>query len=207
MTQFGMTIDKKLCIGCHTCSMACKTENNLPVDVWWNTTITDGGDKMDTPRGTFPNVEMAYVTLACQHCANPACVEVCPSGATYKDEETGIVHQDTDVCIGCKACLSACPYEGVRTYVEGDPQYHTETHLGDYASKGYKPNTVGKCTMCQHRLDRDEQPACIMACPMRARVWGDSDDPESAVSKLLERREYEQLLPEENTGPSVYFLV
>ena len=83
MTHYGFAVDTRRCIGCHTCSVACRIENNLPKGIWWNNALTDGGENMDTPSGVFPNVKMSYVTVACQHCENPACVKVCPVGATY----------------------------------------------------------------------------------------------------------------------------
>lgn len=107
--RLGMVIDTHRCQGCHACELACKQENNVPVGNWWNRLVVDGGATMDTPDGEFPNLSMSYLTIACQHCANPACVEVCPTGATWKDEATGVVHQDHDVCIGCGSCISACP--------------------------------------------------------------------------------------------------
>ena len=115
MTRYGMVIDTKKCIGCHVCAMACKTENNLPNDVWWNRIFTDNGGEMgfDMVGGSYPdNLQFGYIPVACQHCENPACVKVCPVGATYKDPETGVVRQDYDKCIGCRMCMSACPYNG-----------------------------------------------------------------------------------------------
>ncbi|MCI8468132.1 MAG: 4Fe-4S dicluster domain-containing protein, partial [Eggerthellaceae bacterium] len=114
--RYGFAIDTKRCIGCHTCSVACRIENNLPNGTWWNRALTDGGAEMDTPAGEFPDATMSYLTVACQHCENPACVKVCPVGATYKDPETGVVRQDYDKCIGCRMCMSACPYTGVRSF-------------------------------------------------------------------------------------------
>ena len=92
--QFGMVIDLKRCIGCHACSVACKSENNLPNRIWWNRVTTDGGEEIDLPRGTYPNLTMQKIAIACQHCSNPACTKVCPVGATSKDPQTGIVRQD-----------------------------------------------------------------------------------------------------------------
>ena len=105
MTRYGMVIDTKKCIGCHVCAMACKTENNLPNDVWWNRILTDNGGEMgfDMVGGSYPDdLQFGYVPVACQHCENPACVKVCPVGATYKDPETGVVRQDYDKCIGSR---------------------------------------------------------------------------------------------------------
>lgn len=205
--RYGFVVDMQRCIGCHTCSIACRTENNLPNGVWYNRVVTEGGADMDTAGGEFPNATMSYVTVACQHCSNPACVEVCPTGATYKDEETGIVHQQSDLCIGCQTCMQACPYEGVRTYLDGDPVYAYDFTAGDADAPAHQGFVVEKCTMCAHRIERDEKPACVAVCPTRARYWGDFDDPESEVSKLIATREYRRLLTDMGTEPNVYYLV
>ncbi|MDO4291316.1 MAG: 4Fe-4S dicluster domain-containing protein [Eggerthellaceae bacterium] len=207
MSRYGFAIDKKLCIGCHTCAVACKGENGLPNNVWWNRTLTNGGDEMDTPAGEYPNTTISYVPVACQHCENPACVKVCPVGATYKDEGTGAVRQDYDKCIGCRMCMAACPYTGVRSFNWEEPAYYYDVTLGDPDVPKHQKHTVEKCTMCWHRIARGEQPACIGVCPVRARFWGDLDDPDSEVSQLIRERSCEQLLPEEGTKPSVYYLV
>lgn len=169
--------------------------------------MTDGGEHMDLPKGEFPNVKMSYLPIACQHCANPACVKVCPVGATYQDSETGVVRQDYDKCIGCRMCMSACPYTGVRSFNWEEPRYAIDAGFGDADVPEHQKHVVEKCTMCWHRLARGEEPACIEVCPERARFWGDLDDPDSDVSKLLQSREYKTLLPERDTNPSVYYLV
>ena len=112
--HYGMVIDTKRCVGCNACTVACKMANNVPQDIFWTRALTDGGEMMDTPAGEFPDVSLRYITVSCQHCENPACAKVCPVGATYKDPETGVVRQDYDKCIGCRMCMSACPYPGVR---------------------------------------------------------------------------------------------
>ena len=212
MTRYAMVVDNQRCIGCWTCSMACKLENNLPKDVWWNRIMTEGADgeyrTYRTAGGTYPdNLRMQMYPVHCMHCDNPACTSVCPTGATWKDEETGIVHQDYDVCIGCRSCMMACPYEGVRTFIEGDPQFNYEWAVGDPDVPGAIANTVQKCTFCVDKLARGERPACVDICVGRARFFGDLDDPDSEVSQLLASREYEQLLPGCGTGPAVYYLV
>ena len=208
MARYGFVIDSKRCIGCYTCAMACKTENNVPNGIWWNRTMTVGGDKIDTPAGEFPNGTMSFLTVACQHCGNPACMKVCPVGATYKDAETGAVRQDYQKCIGCRMCMAACPYTGVRSFNWDQPKYYVDVHVGDLDVPVHQKHTVEKCTMCWHRLARGEQPACVGdACPVRARVWGDLDDPESEASKLITSRQWKRLLPHKGTEPSVYYLV
>jgi molybdopterin-containing oxidoreductase family iron-sulfur binding subunit len=204
--HLAMVIDTKRCIGCHTCAMACKVENNLPDGVWWNRTLTIGGDEMDTAAGTFPNLEKVYLTLACQQCENPACIKVCPVGATYKREEDGVVLQDYDRCIGCRYCMVACPYTGVRQFNWDEPKYQIDFALGDAAVPVHQANTVEKCTFCFHRLAKGEDPFCIEICPARARHFGDLNDPDSEVSMLLGRKPHFQLLAEKGTNPSVYFI-
>ncbi|MCI8469666.1 MAG: 4Fe-4S dicluster domain-containing protein [Eggerthellaceae bacterium] len=205
--HYGFAIDQQRCIGCHTCSVACKIENNLPDDMWWNRILTDGGAEMDIPAGEFPNSTIEYVPLNCQHCENPACAKVCPVGATYRDEETGIVRQDADKCIGCRMCVAACPYTGVRSFNWEEPQFMLGMDLGDEDVPPHQKHTVEKCTMCYQRVAKGHEPACVPACPGRARIWGDLDDPESEVSKLIKSRSVKQLLPEKGTKPSVYYLV
>ena len=111
--RYGMVIDLKRCSGCKTCSVVCKVANNIPNDIIWNRVLTEGGNAPDTAGGTWDNPEMQHWPVACQHCENPACTKVCPVGATWKDEQTGIVRQDYDKCIGCRMCLAACPYTGL----------------------------------------------------------------------------------------------
>ncbi len=205
--HYGMTIDTNRCIGCHSCSVSCRHVNNLPEGNWWNRVLTKGGERIDSPEGTFPDLKLSYVPVACQHCENPACAKVCPVGATYKDPETGAVRQDYDKCIGCRMCMAACPYTGVRSFNWQEPTYVLSADLGDRGVPPHQKHVVEKCTLCYHRISRDEQPGCITACPVRARVFGDFDDPNSEVSKLIATRKYEQLLADKGTNPSVYYLV
>ena len=207
MTRLGFVIDKKSCIACHACAVACKVENNLPDGLWWSRILTDGGKNMDTPAGTYPNLTMGNIAVACQHCDNPACVKVCPVGATYKDPDTGVVRQDYDKCIGCRMCMSACPYTGVRQFNWEEPSYAIGQDMGDADVPAHQKHVVEKCTMCWHRLAKDLAPACVEVCPARVRYFGDFDDPDSEVSKLIREREYMQLLDDRGTNPSVYYLV
>ena len=205
--HYGMVIDTKRCVGCNACTVACKMANNVPQEIFWTRALTDGGEMMDTPAGEFPDVSLRYITVSCQHCENPACAKVCPVGATYKDPETGVVRQDYDKCIGCRMCMSACPYTGVRSFNWEEPRYPMDFALGDADAPKHQKHVVEKCIFCYQRLARGETPACMDLCPARARHFGDLDDPDSEVSKLLKERSYEQLLPSEGTKPSVYYLV
>ena len=204
--RLGIVIDTKRCIACNSCAVACKIENNLPNGVWWNKVLNVGGSNLDSPEGTYPNLKMSSVTLSCQHCENPACVKVCPVGATYKDPETGVVRQDYDKCIGCRMCMSACPYTGVRSFNWEEPGHHVSFAVGDADVSPHQKHTVEKCTMCWHRLAKGLQPACMEVCIGRARFFGDLNDPDSEVSKLLKSRSHKQLLEDYGTNPSVYYL-
>ncbi len=204
--HLGMIIDTVRCIGCHTCAVMCKHENNLPRDIWWNRILTNGGEEMDTPSGEWPNNSMSYVPLNCQHCENPACVKVCPVGATTKDSENGIVLQDYDRCIGCRMCIASCPYTGVRSFNWEEPSYAIAFPVGGDVP-AHQKHTVEKCILCHGRVEKGLDPACIEACPARARHFGDFDDPDSEVSKLIRERKYKQLLTDRGTKPSVYYLV
>ena len=205
MTRYGMAIDLNRCFGCQTCAVACKMANNLPNDVLFNQVKTVGGDSVDTAAGEYPNCTLSYLPFQCQHCENPACLEVCPTGATTKDEETGIVSVDSELCIGCESCIKACPYEGVRTLIKS-PEYYLDVVVGEYDAPPHKGGTVEKCTFCKNLIDRGDVPACMQLCRGRARYWGDLDDPESDVSKAIEGRETMFLNEEAGTKPSVYYL-
>ena len=201
MTQYGFFFDMNRCYACQACSIACKD---------WNE-IEPGAEKWMTvyewESGTFPNLRLHSLAFSCAHCENPACVKVCPVGATYKDPETGVVRQDYDKCIGCRMCMSACPYTGVRSFNWDEPSYPVDFATGDADVPTHQKHVVEKCTMCWHRLAKDLAPACVEVCPARVRFFGDLDDPDSEVSQLIRDREYMQLLAEEGTKPSVYYLV
>lgn len=206
MAKYGIVVDTKRCIGCWTCGVACKLENNIPNDVFWNRTLTIGGDQPNTPAGSYGDCVMSFTPVQCNHCDMPACMASCATGAIYKDEETGIVMQNLEDCIGCLACIESCPYEGVRTFLENDPQWMVDFPVGNQKAPEHIKGTVEKCNMCYFRVAEGKVPACVEACPARARHFGDLDDPESEVSKLLAEREYYVLQPEAGTGPNIYYL-
>lgn len=203
--RYGMAIDLKRCIGCHACSVACKSNNNLPNHILWNKVLTVGGEGMDTASGTYPNAKMQYVPMSCQHCDNPPCVKACPVGATYKRKEDGIVIQNPDKCIGCRMCMVACPYSA-RSFNWSKPEYYLEHTLGDIDAPVHQYNTVEKCNFCVNRIARGAEPACMELCIGRARYWGDLDDPNSKVSKAIQGRNYVKLLEEKGTKPSIFYL-
>jgi molybdopterin-containing oxidoreductase family iron-sulfur binding subunit len=200
-----MVIDQRRCIGCHTCSISCTIENNVPKNEHLSKVITDnGGLNMDTPSGNAlgtttttalfndPGVKMSYYTRACQHCDEHPCVDSCPNGATFVKD--GAVEMDYEKCIDCGACIIACPYTGS---VNGsfrisyrDKQWYTDFDLGDPASpKRYDADKsytiVGKCTFCQHLRAKGQEPTCVFNCPGRARFVGDINNTGSEVYQLV----------------------
>lgn len=202
--RYGMAVDLTRCIGCNACAMACKVSNNLPKDIWWNQVRNDGGEHFDTASGTYGENRMVFYPVNCMHCENPSCVDVCPTGASIKRED-GIVVIERDACIGCGSCISACPYD-VRKLQEGEPAFYVDFAIGDPAAPAHIANTVSKCDFCAGRLARDEKPACMELCPGRARYWGDLDDPDSEISKVLVSKSVEVLKEEAGTSPSFFYL-
>ena len=178
MARLGMVIDTRLCVGCQDCVVACQTENDVPLGHCrdWITTEV---------RGTFPHLRMEIRSERCNHCDEPPCVDCCPTGASHVDAFGQVVLVDADRCIGCKACIAACPY-GAR-YVH--PQGH-----------------IDKCTFCVHRVKEGLEPACVSVCPTRCMHFGDLDDPSSDVSRLLRQRAHHALLPEAGTRPRIFYL-
>lgn len=203
MARYGMVIDTARCVGCKTCLMACKVANNLPKNVWYNRLVCRDERLGLTPYGEMPVPGSTYMTISCQHCANPPCAAVCPTGATYQAED-GCVLIDASACIGCKACIAACPYD-VRTMVE-DPAFYLDFPTGDGMGPEHVAGTVEKCDLCHGRVEAGGAPACMDLCPARARAWGDLDDPESEACKMAEGREMRRLFEEEGTEPSVIYL-
>jgi molybdopterin-containing oxidoreductase family iron-sulfur binding subunit len=180
--------------------------NNLPVNIWRNRIDMDGGEYIDTARGTFPdNLIKNWYPTACQHCTNPPCLPVCPVEATSIRDD-GIVVVDNTLCIGCGSCVLACPYKA-RKVIESEVEYYTEHALGDYDAPKHISQTVEKCDFCIHRIDNGGMPACMEFCPSSARHWGDLDDPESDVSKYLQGKDTVRLLEEISTEPNCFYIV
>lgn len=155
MPHYAIVTDLNRCVQCLSCSVACKMANNVGLATFWNKVLRIGPHPIPGGSGQFPDVEYYSIPVGCQHCENPSCVDVCPTGATYKRED-GIVAIDADVCIGCQACMSACPY-GVRSFV---------------ADKG----VVEKCTLCEGKVADGDLPECVRQCQGRARFFGDLDE-------------------------------
>ena len=189
-TQLGLVIDLDTCVGCQACATACRSWN----DRGHGGPLADLEPYGAKPEGAWLNRVHSYEAegdaggrtvhfpRSCLHCAEPACVTVCPTGASYKRTEDGIVLVDADLCIGCGLCAWACPY-GAR---ELDPRQHV----------------MRKCTLCVDRIynetlrEAERQPACVMACPTGARHFGDLGDPASPVSRLVAERDGTALMPE-----------
>jgi Fe-S-cluster-containing dehydrogenase component/formate-dependent nitrite reductase membrane component NrfD len=178
MPNYGFLIDHRKCIGCHACSTACKSENEVPLGVYrtWVKYVETG---------TFPDTRRHFQVNRCNHCANPPCVRICPVTAMYQRAD-GIVEFDPHVCIGCKACLQACPYDAI--YI--DPETHT----------------AAKCHFCSHRVEVGLKPACEVVCPEQAIVSGDLDDPSSLISQLVAREPVTVRKPEQGTAPKLFYI-
>lgn len=221
----AMVIDTSRCIGCWACAVGCKQINNEPLGFWWNRVLTTApnqstalkepaSESIDVPWGVFPDVEVAYLPVACQHCTDAPCVKVCPVQATFRRDD-GTVLVDYERCIGCRYCMAACPY-GVRIFNWGDAEYAPGSVVGygkKYVTEGHlvfepeRPKgVVEKCTFCVERIDVGEVPFCVEVCPMGARVFGDINNPDSEVSQLVNDGGGNQLDPELGTGPNVYYM-
>lgn len=207
--KWGMLIDTNLCIGCKYCTYACQAINGLDDDMIYNVVTLE----TTTTGGTY------YLSRNCMHCEEAPCVHVCPVGATYHRPD-GIVTMDYDLCIGCRYCQVACPYDA--------RVFNWREHLGvsprqpefGYAEVDPRPRGVmEKCTFCQHRIDeglergltpgvdKSATPACVVACPTGARVFGDLNDPESPINQRMDQHEVIIRLREElGTNPKVFYV-
>jgi dimethyl sulfoxide reductase iron-sulfur subunit len=205
--HFVMVIDLQACIGCSTCAVACKQENNLPEGVWWCQVVqveAENGNGQNGGNGASP-APLDFLPLGCQHCEEALCIEVCPTSAAYRDPALGVIMQDPNLCIGCRYCMMVCPYTGVRVYASENLSYSLAFPSGGNPVL-HRPKTVEKCTFCAHRLAQGLEPACVTVCPVDARVFGDLNNPDSRVSELLRTRPHFQLLREKGVRPSVYYL-
>ena len=214
--RWGMVMDLRKCIGCRACTVACKAENNVSLGRF-RAVI------QEKTFGSFPNTQKAFLPLMCNHCEGsekdgvPPCVKACPEypgkrmtyvtpdgkkiryrgGATYKRPD-GMILIDKEQCIGCGKCIDACPY-GVRSF---DPFVK--------AGKDPENQAADKCDLCVHRVDNGLEPACVNTCQGRARIFGDLNDPDSEVSRLVKEHKLDNdehvLLPEKGTRPNLYYI-
>lgn len=203
MTSYGMVFDLKRCIGCNACTVACKQENSLPDGVFFTKTLS-------AETGTYPDVSRIYVPTICNHCEDAPCERVCPSGATWTRDD-GIVMVDGEKCIGCGSCAVACPYDQRSLMDKGalEAGLFGDGELTPFEKQGYErytPGTMVKCDFCSERVSAGLQPACVSTCPTDARIFGDLDEPDSKVNKLIKERRGRQPLPEKNTRPKVYYI-
>lgn len=196
-----MVVDLNRCVGCDSCTLACKQVNGTPSGVYWCKVLK-------SEVGKYPHARPSYTPLLCMHCENPACVEVCPTGASTRRQD-GIVVIDQKKCIGCRACMVACPYDARYFSFKKYHGYYPDHGLTAYEVAHEEENikgTISKCNMCVDLVEAGDLPACVQTCPAKARFFGDLDDPESQVAKLIISRGGYQIHPEVQTNPSVYLL-
>ncbi|MBI4201520.1 MAG: 4Fe-4S dicluster domain-containing protein [Chloroflexi bacterium] len=228
MPRYGMVIDLSKCYGCRACMVACKVENNTPQAHFWMYVFR-------LEEGEYPATQVRFMPRPCMHCDNAPCVKVCPVGARYKRED-GLVATDWARCIGCRYCEVACPYgvnyfnwkhPEKNQYLDWDaPAAEALARVTNGAAPPYKnpdldqpmkdgrktagashlKGVVEKCSFCVHRVEKGLQPACVANCPAFALRFGDLDDPNSVVTRLLARNTSFRLEEEDNTRPRVYYI-
>jgi len=211
MTRYVMIANLNHCIGCQTCTATCKQTNATPPEVQWRKVL-------DLEFGHYPDVNRVFVPVGCQHCADPPCMHVCPSTATGQRDD-GIVTIDYDLCIGCGYCIVACPYQArdkidKARFAYGNQPTEIEEHR-------FEEKTIGvaqKCTFCSDRIDAgleqgltpgvdpEATPACVNSCVADALSFGDIEDENSNVSRLLEENPWFQMHAELGTEPGFYYL-
>lgn len=178
MANYGFAIDLRRCIGCHACTIACKAEHQIPIGVnrCWVKSVE---------QGVFPDARRAFFPVLCNQCEAAPCVRICPTGALYRRRD-GIVDLNGAACIGCRACMEACPYDQL------------------FIDPGTR--TAEKCNFCANRVENRLLPACVSVCPTECRIFGDLDDPSSDVALIVRREAVTVRKPEKGTGPKVFYL-
>ena len=213
MTRYVMIADLNRCVGCQTCTAACRHTNATPPGVQWRKVL-------DVEMGEYPNVERVFMPVGCQHCADPPCMHVCPSTATGQRDD-GIVTIDYDVCIGCSYCTVACPYQARYKVDAGELEFAYGDEPMEYEALTLDKGRLGvaqKCTFCSDRIDSgleqgltpgidpEATPACVNSCIAEALKFGDIEDPDSNVSELLAENAWFQMHVELGTDPGFYYL-
>jgi molybdopterin-containing oxidoreductase family iron-sulfur binding subunit len=193
-----MVIDLASCVGCFACSVACKAENGTPPGVWY-------APVYEAELGSYPTAKRLFVPALCCHCKEPLCMKACPTGAITKRAD-GIVLVDQKKCCGSRACVAACPYGALSFVKKQQGAFGDELTPFETSFQNHPEGTAQKCTFCAHRIDQGNyEPACVQTCPTRCRIFGDLDDPNSEVSKVIRERNGVQPRPEAGTDPSVYY--
>ena len=211
MSRWVMVADLNRCVGCQTCTAACKHTNATAPGVQWRKVL-------DVEVGEYPDVSRVFVPVGCQHCAEPPCMHVCPTTAT-RQRDDGVVTIDYDLCIGCGYCIVACPYQARFKVMDPTQAYREKRMPQEW--KQEQPERYGvaqKCTFCSDRIDYglandltpgvdpEATPACVNACIADALVFGDIEDTSSNVSQLLAENQYFRMHEELETEPGFYYL-
>ncbi len=210
MTRWVMVADLRRCVGCQTCTAACKHANATPPGVQWRRVI-------DVEVGEFPDVQRAFVPVGCQHCSDPPCMHVCPTTATRRRDD-GIVTIDYDLCIGCAYCAVACPYQARYKTDRASFAYGRASEPEAMRHDEGRLAVATKCTFCVERIDsglakgltpgvdHEATPACVNACIADALTFGDLDDPSGRIASLLAESRHFRMHEELGTGPGFYYL-
>jgi len=210
MTRWAMVADLRRCVGCQTCTAACKHANATPPGVQWRRVL-------DVEVGAYPDVKRAFVPTGCMHCDEPPCMHVCPTTATRKRAD-GIVTIDYDLCMGCAYCAVACPYDARFKVDRAEYAYGTSMKNEEKTLHEERIGVATKCTFCVERIDAglakglkpgadpEATPACVNSCIAQALHFGDVEDPDSNVSQLLAENQHFRLNEELGTGPRFYYL-
>jgi len=178
--KYAMVIDTNRCTCCHGCTIACLSENNVPDGKYrsWVKKIS---------KGRYPDTSFHFLPRLCNHCEDAPCLNLCPTGATYRTWQDGVVHVNRDICIGCNVCIDACPY----------------------GARFFNPitRTADKCDFCYHRITEGIQPACVTACTGRARIFGDLNNPKSKIVKYLSTHPAQTIRADLDTRPKVHYVM
>ena len=198
LPNWAFVIDLNSCIGCNACMAACTQENQTP---YWAEKFRTKVEQAELVQGD--NVGRFFFPRLCMHCQNTPCYYACPTGATYKTPE-GVVMVNQDICIGCEACVTACPYDARYRYDYEDVVKNKEL-FGEEFSVHQVPH-VDKCTFCYHRITKGLEPACVSTCPTDCRMWTDLNNPEDPVAQLVLSGRAKPLAEHLGTNPKVYYI-